>query len=184
MAELESVRWIEPVTQPRIFNDRARTIMRVDPIWQNQKLFGAGQIIAVADSGLDTGNPATLSPDFSGRLAAAYPVSPAVSDWGDQFGHGTHVAGSVAGAGIQSGANPAQGKYAGSFAGIAPQAELVIQAFDALPDGTVVGLDPDYYRLFARAYADGARLHTNSWGDPTGPPGDPEATYGGYPLKT
>ena len=182
IANLVSVRWIEPVTQPRLFNDRARTIMGVDPLWQNRQLFGTGQTIAVADSGLDTGNPATLSPDFSGRLVATHVVSTVVSDWGDQFGHGTHVAGSVAGAGIQSGANLAQGDYAGSFAGVAPEAKLVIQAFDALPDGTVVGLDADYYNLFAQAYADGARLHTNSWGDPTGPSSDPEATYGGYPF--
>jgi hypothetical protein len=59
---------------------------------------------------------------------------------------------------------------------------LVIQAFDALPDGTVVGLDADYYQLFAQAYAAGARLHTNSWGDPTGPSSDPETSYGGYPF--
>ena len=182
LATLDSVRWIEPATQPRLFNDHARSIMRVEPVWQNQHLFGEGQIIAVADSGLDTGNPATLSPDFAGRIVATQIVSTVVTDWGDDFGHGTHVAGSVAGAGVQSGANPAQNAYSGSFAGVAPKAGLVIQAFDALADGTVVGLDPDYYQLFALAYAEGARLHTNSWGDPTGPASNPEAEFGGYPF--
>ena len=182
LAAQDSVRWIEPVTQPRIFNDRARAIMQIEPAWQNRQLFGTGQVIAVADSGLDTGDLTTLSPDFAGRIVATQILSPVVSDWGDNFGHGTHVAGSVAGAGVQSGANPLQHQYTGSFAGIAPEAGLVIQAFDAAADGTVIGLDPDYYQLFAQAYGAGARLHTNSWGDPTGPENDPEAKYGGYPL--
>jgi len=144
LAGSDSVHWIELATQPRIFNDRARSIMQVESIWQNRQLFGEGQIIAVADSGLDTGDNATLSPDFAGRIVATQVFSTVVSDWGDNFAHDTHVAGSVAGAGVQSGANPAQDAYSGSFAGVAPRAGLVIQAFDALADGTIVGLDPDY----------------------------------------
>lgn len=181
LANLESVRWIEPLGSPRLQNDYARAIMQVDPTWQNQQLFGAGQIIAVADSGLDTGDMDTLSPDFAGRLVATHVLSP-TGDLGDNFGHGTHVAGSVAGAGVQSGANPAEHDYAGSFAGVAPEASLVIQAFEVAQDGSIVGLDPDYYSLFAQAYADGAHLHTNSWGDVTGPISDTEAAFGGYPY--
>lgn len=173
LAELESVRWIEPVGDPRILNDYARAIMQVDPVWQNHQLFGAGQVIAIADSGLDTGDMNTLSPDFAGRIVATHVLSP-TGDLGDNFGHGTHVAGSVAGAGVQSGADPSQHAYTGSFAGVAPEASLDIQAFEILSDGSIVGLDPDYYPLFAQAYADGARLHTNSWGDST--------DFGSYPY--
>src|SRR5574341_1703799 len=173
LAELESVRWIEPVGDPRILNDYARAIMQVDPVWQNHQLFGTGQIIAIADSGLDTGDMNTMSPDFAGRIVATHVLSP-TGDLGDNFGHGTHVAGSVAGAGVQSGADPSQHAYTGSFAGVAPEASLDIQAFEIGPDGSIIGLDPDYYLLFAQAYADGARLHTNSWGDPT--------DFGGYPY--
>ena len=173
LANLESVRWIEPVGDPRILNDYARAIMQVDPVWQNHQLFGAGQIIAIADSGLDTGDTDTMSPDFAGRIVATHVLSP-TGDLGDNFGHGTHVAGSVAGAGVQSGADPAGHDYAGSFAGVAPEASLDIQAFEILSDGSIVGLDPDYYLLFAQAYADGARLHTNSWGDST--------DFGSYPY--
>ncbi|MEO7913571.1 MAG: S8 family serine peptidase [Roseiflexaceae bacterium] len=178
-AALPSVRWIAPVAQPRLLNDVARSIMHVDSAWQDRGLYGAGQIIGIADSGLDTGNPATLSADFVGRLVATH-VLAAGGDLADTFGHGTHVAGSAAGAGVQSGATPAQHRYAGSFAGVAPEAGLVIQAFEANDQGAIIGLDPDYYKLFAQAYADGARLHTDSWGDTTSAVPGP-AQFGGYP---
>lgn len=180
-AALPSVRWIEPATRPKLLNDKARAIMHVEPAWQNHNLFGQGQIVAVADSGLDTGQLATVSPDFAGRLVATHVLS-AGGDLGDNFGHGTHVAGSVGGSGVQSGAKPEQHQYNGSFAGVAPEAGLVIQAFEADAGGAVIGLDPDYYQLFAQAYADGARLHTNSWGDPTGPITSTHVEYGGYPY--
>src|SRR6185295_2654750 len=97
VAGLESVRWAEPLSRPQLLNDIARSIMHVDAsAWQHYGLYGAGQIVAVADSGLDTGNPATLSPDFAGRIVATHVLS-AGGDLGDWFGHGTHVAGSVAG---------------------------------------------------------------------------------------
>jgi uncharacterized repeat protein (TIGR01451 family) len=178
---LPAVRWIEPEGRPRILNDAARTIMHVDQVWQNRRLYGAGQTIAVTDSGLDTGDPSTLSPDFAGRLVATHVLSDG-GDLADQHGHGTHVAGSVGGAGVQSGANPAQRQYAGSFAGVAPEARLVIQAFEVAANGAVFGINPDYYQLFAQSYNDGARLHTNSWGDFTGPATDPQAKFGGYPY--
>jgi PKD repeat protein/subtilisin family serine protease len=178
-ARLEAVRWIEPVTQPRVLNDVARTLMGVDPIWQNHSLFGTGQIVAIADSGLDTGDMATLSPDFAGRIVATHVLSEG-GHWDDNMGHGTHVAGSVAGAGVQSGANPSQHAYMNSYAGVAPEAGLVIQAFEAASDGSVTGLPEDYYQIFAQAYVDGARIHSNSWGGTSGPVTDTEAAYGGY----
>lgn len=182
IARLPSVRWIEYALQPRLLNDVARTIMQVDPVWTNYGLFGSNQLVAVADSGLDTGNFGTLSPDFAGRISATHVLS-AGADWGDNFGHGTHVAGSIAGAGVQSGASPAQHAYTNTFAGVAPEAHLVIQAFEAdSSTGEIIGLDPDYYQLFAQAYADGARLHSDSWGDYTGPITDTEAQFGGYPF--
>lgn len=181
LAALPAVRWIEPVGRPHLLNDYARTIMQVEPVWQNNGLFGAGQILAIADSGLDTGEPDSLSPDFAGRLVAAHALVEG-NNWDDNHGHGTHVAGSAVGAGVQSGADPAQHQYSGSFAGIAPEAGLVVQAFEALPDGSINGLDPDYATLFTQAYADDARLHSDSWGDYTGPITDTAAAFGGYPF--
>ena len=181
VAGVTAVRWIEPTTQPQLQNDYARNIMGVNNVWQNSPLFGNGQIIAVTDSGLDTGNHGTLSPDFAGRIAATHILVPG-EDWGDQHGHGTHVAGSIAGNGAQSGSNPGNSDYINSFAGTAPEAELVIQAFEADANGVITGIPNDYYQLFDQAYADGARLHSNSWGDNTGPITDTEASFGGYPY--
>ena len=182
IARLPSVRWIEFDTRPRLLNDYARNIMQVDPAWTNYGLFGSNQLVAVADSGLDTGDFGTLSADFAGRISATHVLSSG-GDWGDNFGHGTHVAGSIAGAGVLSGANPAQHLYTGSFAGVAPEAHLDIQAFEVdQSTGLIIGLNPDYYQLFAQAYADGARLHSDSWGDYTGPITDTEAQFGGYPY--
>jgi uncharacterized repeat protein (TIGR01451 family) len=177
-AELESVRWVERAGQPFIINDYARTIMGVDGLWQNAPLYGNGQIIGITDTGLDTGNLSTISPDFAGRIAATQ-VLTVTGDLEDECGHGTHVAGSAAGAGVQSGAVPGNHDYTNSFAGVAPEAQLAIQAFEAPGCGEVLGIPDDFYTLFDLMYSTGARIHSNSWGDITG--GDavsPE--YGGY----
>lgn len=180
LAQQPDVRWIEPATPMRIFNDRARAIIGADAVWQNHGLFGQGQIVGIADSGLDTGDMNTLSPDFAGRIHATHILSDG-GDLADQFGHGTHVAGSLLGAGMQSGAHPAQHQYNGSFAGVAPEASLVAQAFEVDALGQILGLD-DPVPIFAQAYADGARIHSNSWGGPTGSALiELESTFGGYP---
>jgi hypothetical protein len=72
------------------------------------------------------------------------------------------------------------GDYASSFAGVAPETNLVVQGFEVEADGAIVGIPADYYQLFAQAYGSGARLHSNSWGDITG--SDPTNDYGGYPY--
>ena len=184
IAQMPSIRWIEPATQPQLFNDVAREIMNVDSsAWQDTGLYGSGQIVGFSDSGLDTGDMETMSPDFKDRIVATHVLSDG-GDLADDFGHGTHVAGSIASNGVQSGANPEEREFAGSFAGVAPEAELVVQAFEATPEGQVVGLDEDHYKLFDQAYQDGARLHSNSWGAPTADEDaenpDPDTEYGGY----
>ncbi len=182
IAGLPSLRWAEPAVKIRLLNDKARAIMGVPAVWRDYGIYGRGQILGVADSGLDTGDPATLSPDFTGRISATHRCSPG-GDIADQFGHGTHVAGSASGAGVQSGADPASRSYEGSFAGVAPEASLVIQAFETGADGSVLGLGDDPYPVLAQAYADGARVHTNSWGGPTGGFSilDPSGLFGRYP---
>ena len=88
-------------------------------------LTGKGQLVAICDSGLDTGDLETLHPDIRGRVVKTFAygrpsdIKNWSGDWSDESGHGTHVAGSVLGNGSASG-----GKYAGS----AFEAEVVFQS--------------------------------------------------------
>jgi len=158
--------WIEPWIEPQLTNDVARGIMDVeDTVWNTHGLYGAGQIIAVADTGLDVGqNDASMSDDFEGRIVSAYALG-RPGDWSDPNGHGTHVTGSALGSGRNSGGDPATHNYAGSYAGTAPEAQLVFQSTEAA-DGSLAGIPADLNVLFQQAYTDGARIHTNSWGAP------------------
>lgn len=144
-------------------NDVARRdIMRVEEVWEQLGLYGRGQVVAVADTGLDTGNLDTVSADFADRVIATF-ARGRPGDWSDANGHGTHVAGSVLGNGRDSGSDPDARDYGGSFAGVAPEADLVFQSLlDA--DGGLGGLPDDLGDLYRQAYDAGARIHTNSWG--------------------
>ena len=182
LAKIPGVRWIEPYYERVLHNDIARSnpIMAAETAWTNLGLYGAGQIVAVADTGLDTGNLGTLHQDFLGnptgcantnRIVATYALGRA-GNWSDscrtggvnEGGHGTHVSGSVLGNGCRSGSNGLPG-YTGSYAGLAPQAGLVMQS---IMDSScnLGGLPADLNTLFNQARTAGARIHTNSWGAP------------------
>ncbi len=184
IAALDDVLWVEPYLPPVLLNDvGGGSIMRVTDVRANLGLYGAGQIVGVADSGLDVGTTgAAMSDDFEGRIVHAEATCQYFgmrTTWHDFNGHGTHVAGSVLGNGVNSGSNPAAHQYDTSFAGVAPEAQLVFQAVDNEPDGGLecIPLNLDGL-LFGVAYDKGARIHTNSWGGPTG--STPETEYGGY----
>jgi subtilisin family serine protease len=180
LASRSEVLWVDSYIPPQLANDiGGGQIMRANDVRQSLGLFGAGQIVAVADSGLDVGDPTTLHPDIRGRLVKAYCLGrTSPCDWGDPNGHGTHVAGSVLGNGSASDSTPAAHQYDGSFAGVAPEARLVMESIEA-SNGSLNGIPNDEGDLMRQAYKDGARIHTNSWGGPSGGTSqNPE--YGGY----
>ncbi len=72
---------------------------------------GKGAKVAVLDTGIDAGHP-----DLKGRVAEAENFSES-PDTVDRFGHGTHVASTIAGTGAAS---------AGERKGVAPDADLLI----------------------------------------------------------
>ena len=83
-----------------------------------------------------------------GITGLGYPLDPV-------GGHGTHVAGTVAGA--------AGSAFAGEFNGTAKGAKIVFD--DISPDGwSLSGIPYDLNDLFSHSYEAGARIHSNSWG--------------------
>jgi subtilisin family serine protease len=194
LARIPAIRWIEPFPEYVLHNDVARgdSIMAAESIWANLGLYGEGQVVAISDTGLDTGNLSTLHQDFLGsptgcsgtnRIVAVF-ARGRTGDWSDscrclynsvwyyEGGHGTHVAGSVLGNGCRSGSNGVP-DYSGSHAGLAPQAGLVMQSVMGSGGGTcgdyiggcaLTGIPTDLNGLFSQAQGAGASIHTNSWG--------------------
>lgn len=199
MAALPSVQWIEPYVVRKLVNEVADDIVGVQPVWTNHGLDGEGQIVAVADTGLDTGvNSVTMHDDFEGRITAIHSwailagLQPYMDNtsWDDgaadlESGHGTHVAGSVLGNGTRS---------SGGIRGMAFNAQLVFQAVEQycntkpayqaqLPDGYyLAGIPDDLNTLFQQSYNDGARILSNSWGGAQDPSGN--LIYGQYTSES
>src|SRR5919202_124461 len=91
---------------------------------------GKGVAIAVIDSGISASHP-DFQKNNKSRVVAALNFTGDGSAPGDSYGHGTGVAGVAAGNGSAS-----RG-YAGNYAGIAPEADLVdLKALDAQGRGT------------------------------------------------
>ncbi|WP_167879788.1 S8 family serine peptidase, partial [Methanococcoides methylutens] len=135
-------------------NDIAAGIINVPYVQDTHGLNGSGQVIAVADTGLDTGfNDGAMHDDLEGRIDALIDLSG--NGAADIFsGHGTHVAGSVLGNGSNSN---------GQFKGMAPEAHLVFQAVEDQYE-RLSGIPTHLSSLFQQAYDRNARIHTNSWG--------------------
>jgi uncharacterized repeat protein (TIGR01451 family) len=174
LLHLPQVVWVEAYTPMELLNDVARSegIMNVAPIWHDLGLYGEGQIVGISDSGLDVGtNDEAMNDDFEGRIVQIHNVGLFALDGPEDVcsGHGTHVAGSLLGNGVNSGSNPAAHNYVDSYAGIAPEAHLTFQALEValsppLTCPLLGTLMLDLNDLFQQAYNDGARIHSNSWG--------------------
>jgi subtilisin family serine protease len=169
LAARDDVVWVEPYLAPQLLNDAARDVIGVTAARQELSwLNGAGQIIAVTDTGLDRSTQ--LSADFSGRVAATFTPHQMYSgctstDWSDYNGHGTHVSGSILGSGLLS-------PSGSSFAGMAPGAQLVVES--SINSGMSNSLDclPFDSSFLQKAYDAGARVQNASWGF--------IGSYGGY----
>lgn len=162
-AGLEDVRWIEEWVPPQTANNVAQSIIGVPQVRNRTGLFGAGEIISFADSGLDSGNVATLSPDLAGRVIKTYALR-RPGDWSDLSGHGTFCVAAAAGSGALSGSNAAAHAYTNSFCGVAPEASIIIQSIG--DSGSYVYPPVTLSELFEPPYLDGARVQNHSWGSP------------------
>lgn len=177
LAALEGVNWMEPAPNWALQNAAAAVVINAPAVWEaptGLSLTGRGQVVAIADTGIDRGSadPALLHDDFEdglggSRLLAVYDRSddgPQDANW-----HGTHVAGIAVGNGLRSGSQPGAGLFTGSHSGVAPEAGLLVQAL-ARNNGALVGIPLYLDDLFeqARANSDGipVYIHSNSWGSP------------------
>jgi subtilisin-like proprotein convertase family protein len=154
LAQLPGVQAVEPVFQKRLANDLSRVTLGITPDMTSGAtndwlgLTGLGVLVAVNDTGIDATHP-----DFAtGRVTGA------TNDLVDTAGHGTHVAGIIAGNGSKSlspvnvGAN-AQGSVTNAdFRGKAPAADLYSFNYGR----------PDYL-LQRNAAIQGALICNNSW---------------------
>jgi len=93
-----------PLPVRPLLNDSV-PLVHVPPLW-DRGLRGAGVRVAIVDTGIDAAHP-----DLAGRIAARMDFSGAGDR--DDVGHGTHVAGIVAGTGVV-------------YRGVAPEAMLVV----------------------------------------------------------
>ncbi|GLZ42850.1 S8 family serine peptidase [Actinokineospora sp. NBRC 105648] len=98
--------WLDGIAEPTL--DRSVPQIGAPAVWQSGYT-GAGVTVGVLDTGVDGGHPdlrdkVVAQSDFTGTGTA------------DQVGHGTHVAGIIAGTGAASG---------GRYRGVAPDARLI-----------------------------------------------------------
>jgi serine protease AprX len=109
--------------------------IRADKLWQ-RGVTGRGVGVAVIDTGI-AGNAADFrGADGSSRVVANVITNGAAKTAGDGFGHGTHVAGIIAGNGFnRSKYDPLYGRYVG----VAPDANLIaVKASDEAGNSTVL----------------------------------------------
>jgi hypothetical protein len=193
LAGMRDVFWIDLEGRKVLLNDTTIWVGQsglsggmTTPIF-SQGIFGEGQTVGIIDTGIDAdacyfrdtarGLPPTnlcnggtvvntsqrkvIAVDFLASTECSGGVGS--TEW-DTQNHGTHVAGTVAGD------NFAHLLTHDGGDGMAPGAKLVIQDAGFKTDNCgdlpgigcpVVDLNP----IFQQAYTQGARIHTNSWGD-------------------
>jgi hypothetical protein len=193
LARIPEVFWVDLEARQRLLNDTTIWVGQsglsaghATPVFDHG-LFGEGQVVGILDTGIDAdmcyfrdgaaglpprnecdGGTVTdaaqrkvLAVDFLWNTECSGGIG--ANEW-DTHGHGSHVAGTVAGDDLASPLLHDHGD------GMAPGAKLVIQdaGFQTDPCADLPGIGcpvVDLKPLFAQAYAQGARMHTNSWGD-------------------
>ncbi|GAB4553379.1 MAG: hypothetical protein Tsb0013_15840 [Phycisphaerales bacterium] len=149
LATLPVIQFIEEAPEVTLRNATTTWIAQSNILNQtpvhDRGIFGEGQIVGISDGRVDTGHCAfsdTVAIGPSHRKIEAYNTSLGADS------HGTHVAGTVAG----DNGSP------GDLRGIAYKARFV---FDTTPSFSDSGM----YNMCETHHLQGARVHTNSWGN-------------------
>jgi subtilisin family serine protease len=161
VAALPQVAKIAPYRPPALYSDHARRLIGVDAINQGgpERWTGQGELVAIFDSGVDDTHP-----DLADRIHSAEALPGASST--DVVGHGTHVAGIIAGTGAASG---------GQIKGMAPGARLAV--FGIVGEEGDLQIPADLAKLLQLAVDKGAKIINLSWGMPLPGP------YDGYSMS-
>jgi hypothetical protein len=166
LARSEAVIWIEPSRPMRLFDEVSSKIVAGNAgpnllLTASVGYDGSGVKVAVADSGLDNGDADSMHPDLLGRTPTFFHYGN-LTDAADEHGHGTHVAGIVAGNGAVGEVDDNGALYG---LGVAPGASIIAQRiFDA--EGGFEA-PPSFEKLTRDATRAGAVIGSNSWGDDT-----------------
>lgn len=179
LAHHPEIKWIEPFYQPYLYNGQCQWIIQT---WENDNrriwdegVTGDGQIVASLDSGIRTTHnfyrdeSVTIN-DFGDfpthRKIIAY-QKPAydpdgIITFGDENGHGTHTAGSMAGNDQPVGGSSVN-------IGMAPDARIYFLDGGAGGSGIIHAVSLEYSLSipYNGNSAGGARLMSNSWGSQT-----------------
>ncbi|HEY6228256.1 MAG TPA: S8 family serine peptidase, partial [Verrucomicrobiae bacterium] len=166
LSQSDTVLWIEPTAKPKLSDEIASEIIEGEldsagAFVPSLGFDGKGVVVSVADSGLMEGTVANMHPDLDGRVDAFFHYGQ-LDSAADEHGHGTHVAGIVAGNGASGEADESGFLYG---LGVAPAAHLISQR---IFDGAGGYEAPDSYEQLTRnAVQAGAVIGSNSWGDDT-----------------
>jgi len=89
VAAIDEVRHLEQYVRPSLMNTVAIGILRADRLHDANPvaLRGAGQVVAVCDTGFDKGSTSNVHPAFTGRVKKLYPLGRSKAN--DPDGHGT-----------------------------------------------------------------------------------------------
>jgi len=161
IARIPAVAWIEELAEVEERNNTTRWVIQTNApgsttVWDHG-LRGENQIIGHIDNLLDLNScyfsdPVDNTPGPNHRKVVAYRSS---SGPGSSF-HGTHTAGIAVG--DQSPINPTIHENGNAYAArISHSNVLDVSGSGAQPS--------NLYGFLSDAHADGARVHTNSWGD-------------------
>ncbi len=198
LANLNGVSYIEPNYEIRAYNEYMQWAIQTNitndrKLWDIYGINGTGQVIALADTGLDYDNPYFREnmthavkgdiynvTDMSRRklvrylLMAPYVGEDPWADWGaytdssampfaETIGHGTMMAGIAAGNDDIFGISNNDGGAKGAKLIMQDVANICTNANGALDD-CFRFIPDDYDLFFGPVYAEGARIHSNSWG--------------------